>query len=153
MANNELVKLAQIMNPEKPQLPYEKFKSLFVKVAFDVFQPSGSPVESYWILEKGDDGKEYLVSNYEDSDISISATDEWQALPDKQAKNITLSYKDTPIKRLASSDFGFSQEDIHVFTSALLSKLASDKGFVSKLLETLPENKKEALIKTFPELK
>ena len=155
METIDLMKVAQAISPDTKCLPYEENKHLFTKVAgaFDVFQMNRSPVESYWILEKGDDGQEYLVAQYEDSSGEpIESISSWEALSDREGKNVTLSYKNVPIKRLASSEYGFSSSDVHIFIKALTGRLDSDQEFVNKLVKTLPEEKNNSLTTLFPEL-
>lgn len=149
----DFAKIANIVNPDNRRISYEKNKHLFHKVAFDVFQLSGAPVESYWILEKGEDGKEYLVANYEDTDItSTAAQNNWEAESDKKAENVTIFYKNMPIKRLSSSEFGFNKDDVHIFKQALSHNLNNNKNFVKKLLNEFKEDVRQSLFKVFPEL-
>ena len=148
--------LSKDINPNKKRLSYNENKQFFTKVAFDVFQLNNSPVESYWVLETAEDGKEYLVAKYEDDDANnpnIEARGSWNALSDKENKNVTLFYKGVPIRRFASSDFGFDASDIHIFQNTLTNKLASDITLVSKLMNALPKEKRQALIEQFPEFK
>lgn len=154
MDNLEYDKLAEAVNPNKNKLNYEKNKHLFVKVAFDVFQLKNSPIESYWILETdNDDGKQYLYAKYEDTNSEeLVSEGKWKAFSDKEAQNVTVYYQDVPIKRCASKDFNFDKDDVHVFSNALVSKLSKDNEFVSLLIDSLPENKKQALTEQFPEL-
>lgn len=154
METIDLTKVASVVDPDKTRLLYKKHKHLFTKVAFDVFQLNSSPVESYWLLEKGDDGEEYLVANYEkdSGEEKLSVTSSWEALSDKDSKNVTLLYKGVPIKRFASSDYGFDNGDVHIFKSALVDKLSVHQEFVNKLMDILPEEKRDALVQAFPEL-
>jgi len=153
METIDLTKVASVVDPDNKRILYSRHKHLFTKVGFDVFQLNSSPVESYWLLEKGDDGEEYLVANYEkELDKELSAKSSWEALSDKESKNVTLLYKGVPIKRFASSDYGFENDDVHIFKGALVDKLRVHQEFVNKLMEVLPEEKKSALMKAFPEL-
>lgn len=153
METVDLTKVADIINTNKKRLPFNKYKHLFTKVAFDVFQLNSSNVESYWILEKDEDGSEYLAANYEVAPKDgIQVESGWEALSDKEAKNVTLSYKGVPIKRLASSEFGFNEDDVGLFKKALVNKLSSDKEFVNKLMNILTTEKRNALVEVFPEL-
>jgi hypothetical protein len=153
METIDLTKVAKVVDPDKKRLPYDKYKHLFTKVAFDVFQLNTSPVESYWILEKDDDGKEYLSANYEKEQTEeLQAKSSWEALSDKESKNITLLYRGVPIKRFASSEYGFDSNDVDIFKNALVNKLSVSKEFVDKLIEVLTEEKRDALVKAFPEL-
>ena len=140
-----------VINPKIKVLPFEQSKHLFTKVAFDVFSLNTSPLESLWTLEQGEDGKQYLVAMYDESIIQ-SASDDWNALIDKEAKNITLLYKNTPIQRFASTQYNFSPEDAPIFRNTLLNKLSEDKEFRNKFLQSIEENKRKELISQFPEL-
>jgi hypothetical protein len=154
METIDLTKVAEILNPDNKRLSYDKHKHLFTKVAFDVFQLNSSPVESYWLLEQGDDGEEYLVANYEREieKEEIKVTSSWEALSDKDSKNVTLLYKGVPIRRFASSEFSFNADDVHLFRNTLVNKLRKDSEFKDKMMDTLSDSKKSALLETFPEL-
>ena len=144
-----------VVNPDLRKIAYEPNKHLFTKVAFDVFQLSSSPVDSLWILEEGDDGKQYLVARYDEEIVDEGLKSEssaWNALPDKEAKNVTLFYKDSPIQRFASEDYGFTAEDVGVFQQTLVEKLSSDKSFREKFLNSQPKSRRDALLQQFPEL-
>jgi len=140
-------KMADVLSPKK--IPYVPNKHLFHKVAFDVFQMNDSKIPSYWVLEKCDDG-EYLVATYENEEIKSESA--WSALSDKENQNITLSYRNIPIRRFAMVEFRVKAEDVHIFKQAMIEKLEEDTGFVDKLLNTLPEDKKNSLVSLFPEL-
>ncbi|KKN17594.1 hypothetical protein LCGC14_0964270 [marine sediment metagenome] len=147
-------KLAKDVVPDADKIPYESNKHLFTKIAFDVFQLNNVPVESYWILEDGEDGNQYLVAQYgeELTQESLESKSHWLALADRDKKNVTLAYKNEPIQRFASSEYGFSEKDIHVFQRTLIEKLSYDKTFVDKLLRSQPEEKRKMLLEQFPEL-
>jgi len=153
METTDFTKVAKVIDQDKKRLPYDKYKHLFTKVAFDVFQLNSSPIESYWILEKGEDGEEYLSANYEKEqteDLQVKSS--WEALSDKESKNITLLYRGVPIKRFASSEYGFDNDDVNLFKNALVNKLSVNKEFVDKLMKVLTEEKRDALTQAFPEL-
>lgn len=154
METLDWTKLANVVEPKRDRVPYEPNKHLFTKVAFDVFQLNTSPVESLWVLETSDDGTEYLAAMYGDDDATdqLEVKSHWEALSDKDAKNVTLLYKDTPLQRFASSDYGFDKSDVHVFQRTLVAKLSSDKEFREKFLNSQPEEKREMILKQFPEL-
>lgn len=146
--------LSHEITPKSNKVPYEPYKHLFTKIAFDVFQLNTSPVENLWILEECEDGKQYLSARYsdEESPQSLEAKSNWLALVDKEAKNVTLMYKDAPIQRFASSDFGFTKDDVSIFQKLLIQKLNSDKSFVQNLLKSQPKEKQEYIVAQFPEL-
>lgn len=153
METLDWTKLSGDVTPEPDKIPYTPNKHLFKKVAFDVFQLNSSPVESLWILEEGDNGEQFLVAQYnEEEPQTLETKSHWAALADKEGKNVTLTYKDAPIQRFASTDYGFSVDDAHVFQQTLVQKLASDQEFVKKLLDLQPETKRQLLLEQFPEL-
>lgn len=134
------------------RISYAENKASFTKIGFDVFQYNNSQIDSLWILEDGDDGKQYLVAQYEDAEQPLEVKSCWAALSDKDHKNVTLLYKDVPIQRFASSEYGFNENDILVFQKTLVQKLNSDQSFVKKLINSQPEEKKEFLLGHFSEL-
>ena len=150
----DLENIDKQLNKNKSKIPYRGNEHNFVRVAFDVFKFTGSPVESYWTLEKDEDGSEYLVANYEKSPdtLELKAQSNWEALSDKKAENVTLLYSGVPIRRFASSDYSFDASDVHIFKQAMIEKLSGDPKFVENLLKVVPEEKRKALIQTFPEL-
>lgn len=146
-------KVYDVVGQKSPRIPYEKNKHNFTRIAFDVFQLNSSPTESYWILEKDEDGEEYLVANYEkEPEEGLCVKSEWEALSDKESKNVTLLYKGMPIKRFASSEYNFNKDDVSIFKRALINKLNTNQEFVDKLMKILTEEKRNALRETFPEL-
>lgn len=155
METLDWTQLASTVVPDKNRIPYEPNKHLFKKVAFDVFQLSGSPIESLWTLEDGEDGSQYLVAQYEDgaeAEKSLESKSYWAALSDRDGQNVTLTYKNTPIQRFASTEYGFTKEDVHLFQDAVVEKIASSESFVSKFLKSQPKVKLDLLVSQFPEL-
>lgn len=148
--------LSGTISPDTKKVLYGPNKHLFRKVAFDVFQLKGGPVDPIWILEEGEDGESYLVAQYDDSDVEnkdkgLESKGGWTALSDKKAESVTLLYKNTPIRRFASSEFGFDNNDVHIFQEALVDKLKSNPEAVSQMLDDLGEERKNALANQFPE--
>lgn len=148
-------KLTNDLSEDKQKIPYEENKHRFRKVAFDVFQLNSSPSESLWSLEDDEDGKQYLVALYQSDENkdNIDVKSEWKALADKEAQNITLTYKDMPIQRFAAKDYGFDKEDVHVFQKSLLDLLNSNPEHVSKMLRAQSKEKIRIIAKHFPELR
>jgi hypothetical protein len=132
------------------KVDYDKHKHLFTKVAFDVFQMNSSPVDALWTLEDGEDGKQYLVATY-DEDTTLKTESAWKTIANKEASAITLFYKDCPVHKFASSEYGFCKDDAHLFERLILSK-ASDSGFVKSMLASEPD-KAESILALFPELR
>lgn len=154
METLDWVKLANEVVQESGKVLYKPNKHLFTKVAFDVFQLNNSPIESLWQLENDENGKPFLVAMYndEDSEDKLMAKSSWNTLSDKSGQNITLLYKDMPIHRFASNEYGFNKDDVHIFQNTLLEKLNSDSEFRQKLLNSKNEEVKNQILKKFPEL-
>jgi hypothetical protein len=126
----------------------------FEKVAFGMVRITNSPYNPYdglWTLSEVD-GKKFLV-RASDPKFDYKTSGDWVVASDYDNCNVTLAYKNIPIHRFSSEDFGFSGEDISIFKSAILDKAGSDEKFVKELLSEQPVTKKESLINTFPELK
>ena len=62
-----------------------------------------------------------------------------------------MLYKNVPITRFSSDEYGFTDGDISIFKSALMQKTQSDELFVKELLRDQPISKTNALVNTFPE--
>ena len=142
-------KLAGDVTPSNSRIPYVGNERHFTKIAFDVFQCNSTPVQSLWILETAEDGKQYLVAKYEESEQLEAKSSDWTAVLDSTGKNITLAYKSQPLQKFASSDYGFTVEDAYIFQRTLIEKLSTDKAFVEKLLKSLPQEKQEKLLTQF----
>jgi hypothetical protein len=123
----------------------------FKKVAFDMFKVEQDPYDGLWALQEID-GKPHLV-RASNPQVDIKKAGDWEVISDHDKRNVTLSYKNIPITRFSSDEYGFSLKDISIFKSALIEKTSSDESFVKELLVEQPQNKREALISTFPELK
>jgi len=153
METLDWTKLAGDVTPDTKRIPYEANKHLVTKVAFDVFKMNNTQTESLWLLETDSDGKQYLSACYDETpEKPLEIKSNWLALSDRGCTNVTLIYKDVPIQRFASSDFGFTKDDVYVFQKALTDKLSSDKSFVEKLLKSQPKDKQEMFLSLFPEL-
>jgi hypothetical protein len=120
------------------------------KVAFDMFKIANDHYDCLWKLEKVD-GVDYLIRN-SDPKYNYSDHGEWKIASDYENKNVTLSYKNTPIERFSSDEFGFQPDSIGVFKTALHDKL-SDENFVRDMLTDQPSDKFSAITATYPELK
>ena len=125
----------------------------FEKIAFDMYRlsPEDDPYHSLWTISNVD-GKNYLVRTQTPT-VEIKTAGEWSATSDYDKKNVTLSYKNVPLIRFSSNEYGFSSEDISIFKKALIEKIESNSSFVKEIINDQPISKKEALTSTFPELK
>jgi hypothetical protein len=124
------------------------------KVAFDLVRITSSPYNPYdglWTLSESD-GKKFLV-RASDPRFESSGSGDWSAISDYDCKNVTLAYKNVPIHRFSSNDFGFANHSVSIFKSTLLEKTSSDNSFLKELLSEQSFSKRESLVTTFPELK
>lgn len=121
------------------------------KVAFDVYTVDNDPYENLWVLENSADDGAYLVRT-SDPKYASKESGDWSAVSDYNRENITLNYKNVPIARFSSKDFGFSPDDITTFKSALLDN-AKEEKFLRDILKNESLSKREALGLTFPEFK
>ena len=123
---------------------------LIKKIAFDVYKVDNDPYEGLWGSQEIG-GENYLV-RLSNPTYENKVDGDWSATSDFECSNITLSYKNAPLARFSSDDFGFVDNDIITFKSALLDRVKSDSEFVFDLLKQQPEAKISALCSTFPEL-
>lgn len=120
------------------------------KVAFDMYKVYGDHYDCLWKLEDVD-GSKFLV-RASDPQFDYSSKGDWNLSSDYDAKNVTLFYKNTPIERFSSSEFGFESSDLNLFKSALQEQL-DDESFVRDVLGSQPKDKFSSLTVTHPELK
>lgn len=119
------------------------------KVAFDVFRFKDSNSDELWQIQNSDDG-DYIVARYESDEpkIEVVASNKWEVLVSESSNDINVFYKGMPITKIT----GTATEDLNTVKRFLPSKLATNKGFVSALLNTLDESSKDAILKLYPEL-
>lgn len=145
-------RLAEMVEPKRDsqRLSWEESKHLFKKVAWDVYKPVDG-TEALWEMRVEDDGSKYLVAMYNTATVTASAPDgedakdsvivtassDWNAICDRARKNVTLSFKGFPIKRFASSEYRFSQDEADQFAKFIQSR-ASDSEFTREILKDLP---------------
>ena len=152
----EWTKLAPTTASPEKRLKFDEVKGQFKKVAWDVYKPLDNS-EIFWELREDADGTKYLYSMYEDSPIKVNSNDadelapltataslDWQAICDHQKKNITLAFRNVPIKRFSASEFNFAPDEAESFAKFIQLK-ASDESFVNELMRTLPESTQLAL--------
>lgn len=123
----------------------------FKKFAFDVYKVDNDPYESLWVLQEFDDGPHLVRAG--DPKYAKEDKGDWSAVSDYSRENVTLVYKNVPIARFSSEEFGFNPQEAMTFKSALLEMVESDGEFVKSVLSEQPSGKREALTMTFPEFK
>jgi hypothetical protein len=152
-----LIKLAKKQSTDltiKDQIELDDSISI-KKVAFDMYRAdsnsTGKLYDGLWTLQEID-GKPHLV-RASNPQFDSKKNGDWEVISDYDKRNVTLAYKNIPITRFSSDEYGFSSDDISIFKSALIEKTSSDESFLSELFKEQPRSKKEALVSTFPELK
>lgn len=150
MNNKEWESLFNIFYPKK--LEYQDNKHLFTKIAFDLFSLNSSPVKSLWILEDGEDGKQYLSATYETEDQSLEATGSWSTMANKEASMVVLYYKGYPIHKFNKEQFGFDNSNVHLFQNMINKKANSDNNFIKEVINSQNKEKQEIILQQFPEL-
>lgn len=120
------------------------------KVAFDMYKVYGDHYDCLWKLEDVN-GSQFLV-RASDPKYDYSKKDDWNISSDYEARNVTLSYKNTPIQRFSSEEFGFAQDNLTMFKSALQDQLG-DETFVRDVLASQPQDKFNSITESYPELK
>lgn len=137
------------VNKARTQYEFETHKHLFEKVAFDRFKPVNSNSPQLWELRPGDDGKQYLFALYDEAEDLISTSGqekEWEAKADSDCKNVTVSYRKTPVYRVSIADFGYEHGEAKKFAS-FIEKKAQSKEFVDQLLNSMSEKRRSAVQK------
>lgn len=125
------------------------------KVAFDVVRFIDSQnIDDLWQIKKGEDGEEYIVAMYSDSDAAIKEkkASNWTAIPDVKAGTISIIYKDSPVKKYATRTLSIQPGVEEEYCNYISTKLAESKKLVSSLLDDLSESEKQNLVKMYPEL-
>lgn len=123
------------------------------RVAFDVVRFRDDDLGQLWRVEQTDEG-DVLVAMYDDDkDIEITASvSDWKAIPDKSEQYVNIFYKNEAISNFKTASVGLDSEDVHIVCSVMRQKLAEDKDFQSKFIESLPKKEQEVLVAKYPEL-
>ena len=138
------------VNKKRTAYEYEENKHLFKKVAFDRFK-SIDGTNQLWELRASDDGKQYLFALYGEAEDLISESSKennWKAVVDSDAENITLSFKKVPVHKISLASYGYDANGAADFASFISKKANKDEqGFVNKLLSSMSEKRREAVSK------
>jgi len=143
---NKAVKTASVKRVAR-----EGSEHLFKKAAADLFRKNDE--EGLWKIETAETGEEFFIrTEIEDPEASFTKEASlWSVAADKGNKNITLAYKNIPLKRFASAEFGFTEGNVSAFCDRILASVA-DKEFKKHIFAELgPQTKKTVEIEC-PEL-
>lgn len=133
----------------KDKVPFSEDLKL-KKVAFDMFKVYGDHYDGLWRIEEQDNQK-FLV-RASDPKYNSDNIGEWTASSNYEYSDVTLKYKGVPICSFSADQYGFRNEDIFSFKSALLDMVKEDKSFIKKVIASQPKAKAEAISNIFPEL-
>jgi hypothetical protein len=144
----DLSDVAKVVMPDPNRLPLEGNRDRLVHVAFDLFRLKGDNTEDLWQTQADDDGNEFLVRTYslpEEEQQIVQASD-WRVVSDGKGNNLTVLYRNIPIHRLATADTNASTAaDVELLRQTVQEKLSTDDTFVSKFIDSIPEEKRDLL--------
>lgn len=130
---------------------YNEVKDRLIKIAFDVVKfKDSNDIDGLWQVQSSDDG-EVIVALYEETP-KLEAKSSWSAVMDKTASYVHVFYKNEPVIKLASANFGITEEDSVSFVENLPKVLAEDIGIRSSLLNELSEKERKSFTTKYPEL-
>lgn len=154
-------KLYKDLNQPK-RYKYADVKDKVTKVGFDVVRfmdPKDGEIDTYWRIEKGEDGAEYIVATYDSSNFVTTATVSpkskdcpWEVMA-SHVGDLHIFYKNYPVTKIALSKLGLKKEDAVSISQYLPNKLASDQNMVNKLMKEVSLSDRNTLFEKFPELK
>ena len=133
----------------KKSYKYEDVKGKLVKVAFDVVRFfDETNVGGLWKIQKNKDG-EVIVALYEEPAIEKSASvkNYWNAILDSSKSNIYITYKNSVISKIASSEIPIPEEELEVFAKSITDKINSNSEFQDKVLKEADPQ----IVSQFPE--
>lgn len=137
---------------EKKAYKFNDVKDRLIKVAFDVVKfKDSSDIDGLWQVQSSDDG-EVIVALYEETP-KLETKSSWSAVADKTASYVHVFYKNEPVIKLASANFGVtSKEDSVSFVENLPKILAENVGIRSSLLNELSAEDRKSFTTKYPEL-
>lgn len=130
-------------------------KDKIEKVAFDIVRFKDDDKRAQlWQIQDADDGQ-YIVAIYDDEPETTKTASkrDWQVVFSKEAKSLLFFYKSDPIIKIAASNLGIPQSEVHLAARYLPSKLAENPKLVEALLSELSEPAKKMVYDQYPELK
>jgi hypothetical protein len=120
------------------------------KIAFDMYKVMGDQYNDLWKVEEVD-GSRFLVRS-SDPQYQKKEGGDWTASSNYDYNHVTLSYKNVPICGFSSDEYGFNDNDIFTFKSALLDVASSDEEFIKKVIASQPKAKADVIKDLFPEI-
>jgi len=120
------------------------------KVAFDMYKVFGDQYDDLWAVETTGD-EQFLVRS---SHPRFGRSDDglWSTSSDYSCDSVTLSYKNVPLCAFSSDEYGFSEDSVFTFKSALLDMANNDSDFINKVVDSQLKSKADAIKDVFPDL-
>jgi len=142
--------LCSVVAPDR--IPVRGNEHRITRIAFDMFRLDEDK-ENLWQVQADDDGNEFLVRTYElPKDDALQAKSEWSVVEDGKKASLTVAYHGMPIHRLVAAEYGAgTPDDVRMLRDLIQTRLA-DPEFADKMLATLPEPKRAALVESLPKL-
>jgi len=142
--------LCAVVAPDR--IPMRGNEHRITRVAFDLFRLDEDK-ENLWQVQADDDGNEFLVRTYElPKDDAIQTTSEWRVMEDGRRASLTVAYKGMPVHRLVAAEYGaHTPDEVKLLRDLVQAKLAEPE-FAGRMLASMPEPKRAALLATFPKL-
>jgi len=142
----DLKELKDTIVPDNSKVPLKGNENKIIRVAFDLFRFKDGDPEELWQVQSSDDG-EFLVRTYalpgDEGNIEPS---KWSVQADKKEENITVSYLNTPILKIAAKKYGITDpNDVRLLERVIYNKLATDNNFVNKVVRSLSIEKQTLL--------
>lgn len=142
----DLSDVAKVVMLDPNRLPLEENRDRLMCVAFDLFRLKGDNTEDLWQIQADDDGNEFLVRTYAlpEEEQQVAKASDWRVVSDAKGSNLTVMYRNIPIQRLAAAAAGASTPaDVELLRKTVQEKLSTDDSFVSKFIDSIPEEKRE----------
>ena len=136
---------------EKKTHKYADVKDQLVKVAFDLVRFREDQSDELWQVQDADDGSPVIVALYEEDTAKKEASN-WSVQINKTAGDFNVFYKQTHLKKFASSAIGVEPANLDTVRRFLPRKLSEDKSLSNALLNELPAEEKARVLKLYPEL-
>jgi hypothetical protein len=136
---------------EKKTYKYADVKDKLVKVAFDLVRFQDQTSDEIWQVQSADDGSPVIVAIYEEDQEKKEASN-WSVQINKTAGEFNVFYKQTHLKKFASSAIGVDSSELETVRRFLPKKLATDKNLSTALLNALSAEEKAQVLKLYPEL-
>lgn len=142
--------VGQVKTASVKRIARKGSEHLFKEAVADLFRKNDE--DGLWKIETADGEDFFIRTEIEDPEAAIvKEASLWSAATDKKSENITLAYKNIPLKRFTSSEFGFTKENVSKFCDRILASV-SDEEFKKHLFAEMGLQTKKTIETECPEL-